>query len=131
MELVVKRRVLIVDDTADIRLMLRYMIERENYEIVAEASNGFEAVERFFEFHPDITIMDIDMPFKTGVQAAREILSQAGDARIIFCSGTARLHDISALNLGKGVAELVRKPFLPAQLYRAMDMQCSCEMNAM
>lgn len=119
-----KRRVLIVDDTPDIRLMLRYIIEKENYEIVAEAANGVEAVERYFEHHPDITIMDIDMPFKTGVQAAREILSQAKNARIIFCSGTGRNHEIKSLDHGAGAPGFVRKPFLPAQLYHAMNMQC-------
>ncbi|GFO69759.1 response regulator [Geomonas limicola] len=119
-----KRRVLIVDDTADIRLMLRYLIERENYEIVAEASDGVEAVEMFFECRPDITIMDVDLPFKSGVQAAREILSRNGEARIIFCSGTAKHQELSGLGAAGELPRFIRKPFLPAQLYSAMDMQC-------
>ena len=115
-----KRRVMIVDDIPDIRLMLRCLIEKENYVIVAEAANGVEAVEQYCEHLPDITIMDIDMPFKTGVQAAREILAHTSDARIIFCSGSMRSnHDIANLELGAG-ARCIRKPFLPAQLYQAM-----------
>jgi two-component system chemotaxis response regulator CheY len=113
---------LIVDDTADIRLMLRYLIERENFEIVAEAANGVEAVECYLEHHPDITIMDIDMPIKTGYQAAREILSYARDARIIFCSGTSRNHDFDALNQKGAAPSFIRKPFMPAQLLQAMEM---------
>jgi two-component system, chemotaxis family, chemotaxis protein CheY len=115
-----KRRVLIVDDIPDIRLMLRCIIEKENYEIVAEAANGLEAVEQYCEHLPDITIMDIDMPFKTGVQAAREILAHTSDARIIFCSGTVRIPDIASLELGASARSVVRKPFLPSQLYQAM-----------
>jgi two-component system, chemotaxis family, chemotaxis protein CheY len=102
--------------------MLRYLIEKEDYEIVAEAANGVEAVEQFCEHLPDITIMDVDMPFKTGVQAAREILAHTSDARIIFCSGTVRIPDIASLQLGASVPSVVRKPFLPAQLYQAMSV---------
>jgi two-component system chemotaxis response regulator CheY len=115
-----KRRVLIVDDTADIRMMLRYVIEKENYVIVAEATNGVEAVEQYREHLPDITIMDIDMPYKCGIEAAREILAHTSDARIIFCSGSARTQEIAALGLGTDTRNIVRKPFLPAQLYHAM-----------
>ena len=118
-----KRRVLIVDDIADIRLMLRCLIEKENdFVIVAEAANGEEAVEQYRAHLPDITIMDIDMPYKTGVEAAREILAHTSDAQIIFCSGSLRNHDIAALELGVRARSMVRKPFLPTQLYQAMHM---------
>ena len=118
-----KGRVLIVDDIADIRLMLRCIIEKENYEIVAEAANGDEAVEQYCKHLPDITIMDIDMPFKSGVQAAREILAHSSGARIIFCSGSFRNHDIPALQLGASASAIIHKPFLPDQLYQAMNRQ--------
>jgi|SRR6185369_1160848 len=114
-----KRKVLIVDDVADIRLMLRSIIEREGYQIVGEAANGMEAVELYFEHYPDITIMDIDMPYMTGVEAAQQILSHASDARIVFCTGGTRSREVAALGLSP--VSVVSKPFLPAQLYRAMN----------
>ena len=117
-----KKKVLIVDDVADIRLMLRYIIEKGDYIIVAEAANGIEAVEKYREHRPDITIMDIDMPYKTGVQAAREIRALADSARIIFCSGGLSKYDSSYLDIGAAGHSVVPKPFLPAQLYQAMDM---------
>lgn len=116
-----KRRVLIVDDVADIRLMLRYLIESGDYVIVAEAANGLEAVEKFHEHKPDITIMDIDMPYKSGVEAAREIRAASDDARIIFCSGSVASHGVPG-DLGIGNDSVIRKPFLPSQLYQAMAM---------
>jgi len=88
--------------------------------IVAEAADGVEAVEQYCEHQPDITIMDIDMPFKDGVQAAREILAHSNDARIILCSGGMRNYDISSLEMGANVECIIRKPFLPSQLYQAM-----------
>jgi len=120
--LIVKRRVLIVDDVADMRLMLRCIIEKEDYLIVAEAANGVEAVEQYCEHLPDITIMDIEMPFKNGVQAAREILAHTSDARIIFCSGSIRNQDLASLDLGTSVSSVISKPFLPSQLYQAMNV---------
>jgi two-component system, chemotaxis family, chemotaxis protein CheY len=112
-------RVLIVDDVADIRVMLRYMMEKEDYEIVAEAANGVEAVEKYRQYLPDITIMDIEMPYKTGVEAAREIRELSSDARIIFCSGCiTKSNDFQELGL-EGHA-VIAKPFLPADLYRAL-----------
>ena len=116
------KRVLIVDDVADIRLMLRYLLENEDYVIVAEAANGVEAVEKYREFTPDITIMDIDMPFKTGVEAAREIRSFAGDARIIFCSGGISKYETNPVHLQMEGMSLIPKPFHPEQLHRAMSM---------
>ena len=118
-----KRRVMIVDDVADIRLMLRYIIEKENFVVVAEAANGVEAVEKYLEHLPDITIMDIDMPYKTGVEAAREIRALAGTARIIFCSGGISRYETAPVELSMDGYSVVRKPFMPAQLYKAMNMQ--------
>ena len=117
-----KRKVLIVDDAADIRLMLRHMLEREDYVIVAEAANGVEAVEKYHEHHPDITVMDIDMPFKSGVEAAREIRATASDARIILCSGAMAKHEAASAALGIGKGCMLAKPFMPAQLYQALAM---------
>lgn len=115
-----KRKVLIVDDAADIRLMLRFIIEREDYEIVAEAANGFEAVEKYREHNPDITLMDIEMPFKTGIEAAREITEFASDARIIFCSAGVSKGEPLSWDMMDG-HPLVRKPFLPSQLYAVLN----------
>lgn len=115
-----KGRVLIVDDVPDIRLMLRYMIERANYEIVAEATNGIEAVEKYRQYLPDITVMDVEMPFKTGVEAAEEIRAFCESARIIFCSASFSSGAPQLNQLAREGHTLIPKPFLPAQLYEAL-----------
>lgn len=114
------RRVLIVDDVEDVRLMLRYMMEKEGYVIVAEAADGIEAVEKYREHLPDITIMDIDMPYKTGVEAAREIRELNDSSRIIFCSGGVSKYDATPVEI-RSVGTFLRKPFLPSQLYQALS----------
>jgi len=115
-----RRRVLIVDDVEDIRVMLRYMIEKEGHVIVGEAANGVEAIEQYLEHLPDITIMDIDMPFMGGVEAAREIRDLGGASRIIFCSGGISKYGNTPAELEMNGNSLLRKPFLPAQLYKAL-----------
>lgn len=117
-----KQRVLIVDDVADIRLMLRYIIEKGNYVVVAEAANGIEAVEMYREHLPDITIMDIDMPYKTGVEAAREIREIADDSRIIFCSCGVEKYETALRELSLQGHSVIPKPFLTSQLYQAMAL---------
>ncbi|WP_129126207.1 response regulator [Geomonas oryzae] len=115
-----KRRVLIVDDVEDIRLMLRFMMEREGYDVVAEAANGAEAVEQYRRHSPDITIMDIDMPVMTGVEAARVIRAMGGSSRIVFCTGGYSKFETPPQELHTEGNMLLRKPFLPAQLFQAL-----------
>lgn len=114
------QRVMIVDDLPDIRLMLRLIIEMKSKEIVAEATNGAEAVRKYLEHKPDITIMDIDMPVKNGIDASREILAMNRNARIIICSGGVVNREIVVLLEDMGVTRIINKPFKLAQLWEAM-----------
>ncbi len=61
------KRVLITDDAAFMREMLREIIAEGGYEVVAEAADGVEALERFNEHHPDVVTLDIVMPGKSGL----------------------------------------------------------------
>jgi DNA-binding NarL/FixJ family response regulator len=79
-----KVRILAVDDHALIRTGLSASLGAEvGMEVVAEASNGEEAIERYREFRPDIVLMDLSMPIMDGLAATRAILDEYPDARII------------------------------------------------
>jgi two-component system chemotaxis response regulator CheY len=67
------KRVLIVDDAAFMRMSIRNMLEKNNYEVVGEAENGAIGVKKFLELSPDIVTMDVTMPEMDGIQALREI----------------------------------------------------------
>ncbi len=69
-----KRTVLIADDAAFMRMMLKDILTRAKYEVVGEAANGKEAVELQCQLRPDLTLLDISMPEKDGQQALKEIL---------------------------------------------------------
>ena len=81
-----KIRVLIVDDAIFMRNMIKDIFSDGQYEIVGEAANGVEAVEKYKETKPDLITMDIVMPFKSGIEATREIIKYDKDALIIMCS---------------------------------------------
>jgi len=65
--------VLLADDHPIVRDGLRAILEREGFKVVAEASNGREALELAEKFHPDVAVMDLSMPLLNGIDAAREI----------------------------------------------------------
>lgn len=67
------KRILIVDDAAFMRMMLKDIITKNGYEVAGEAENGLKAVELYKELKPDLVMMDITMPEMDGIQAVREI----------------------------------------------------------
>ena len=82
------RKVLIVDDNADLRLLTRLSVEDTNCEVVGEASNGAEAVELAEELHPDVVVMDMKMPVMDGVEATRALKYRFPDLEIIIFSAS-------------------------------------------
>ena len=79
-------RVLIVDDALFMRNMLKDIFVRAGHEVVGEAGNGVEAVEKYRELKPDLVTMDIVMPLKSGIEALQEITAEDTEACIIMCS---------------------------------------------
>jgi DNA-binding NarL/FixJ family response regulator len=83
-------RILVADDHGIVRSGIRLLLERQNdLHVVAEASDGVEAVEQALAVRPDLCILDVGMPRLTGLQAAREIRSHLPDARVLMLS----MHD--------------------------------------
>jgi len=102
--------VLIAEDASSTRMALKLMLDVHGYEVVAEAADGVEAVEMFMEHHPDVVLMDIAMPRKHGIDAIREILSEAPSARIIVLTAlysTEKRQEV----LEAGAHAVITKPF--------------------
>ena len=103
-------KVLIVDDAVFMRNTLKEIFTNNEYEVVGEASNGVEAVEKYKDLKPDLTTMDIVMPFKNGIQATREILSEDPEATIVICSALGQ-ESLVTEAIESGATDFIVKPF--------------------
>ncbi len=104
------QRVLIVDDAAFIREVLTQILLKNGFEIAGEATNGQEAVELAQQTRPDLIIMDIVMPEKSGIQATQEILETSPRVPIIACS-TEGSETMVMKAMAAGCVDFVVKPF--------------------
>jgi two-component system chemotaxis response regulator CheY len=108
--LAMKKRILVVDDAAIIRLMLSKIIVSDEYEVVGEAGNGTEAVQKYEELRPDLVTMDITMPDMDGIQAVKEIKKIDPNAKIVMCSAMGqKMMVLEAIEAG--AASFIVKPF--------------------
>lgn len=113
-------RVLIVDDAAFMRKLLTDALVSGGHEVVGEAGNGIEAVERWQELRPELTTLDITMPEKDGLAALAEIMSLDPSAKVIMCSALGQEGKVlEAVKLG--AKDFVVKPFQPPRVLEAVD----------
>jgi DNA-binding NarL/FixJ family response regulator len=113
-------RVLVADDQSMVRAGFRMLLAgEEDIEVVAEASNGLEAVDKAARFRPSVILMDIRMPELDGLQATRRILAADGDARILVLT-TFDLDEYVYEALRAGATGFVLKDDSPEQLIDAI-----------
>jgi DNA-binding NarL/FixJ family response regulator len=115
-------RVLVADDQSMVRAGFRMLLSgEEDIEVVAEASNGLEAVEKADRFRPDVILMDIRMPELDGLEATRRILGTDGGARILVLT-TFDLDEYVYEALRAGASGFVLKDDPPEQLLAAIHV---------
>jgi two-component system chemotaxis response regulator CheY len=112
-------RIMVVDDAAFMRKMLTDALAGGGHEIVGEAANGLEAVERYREVRPDVTTLDITMPEKDGLDALLEILAYDPSARIVMCSALGQESKVLEA-IKSGAKDFVVKPFQPERVLAAV-----------
>ena len=105
-------RILVADDASFMRQMIREILEAEGHEVVAEASDGIQAVEEFKKHHPDLVTMDIVMPRRSGIDAVRAIVAIDGTARVVMCSALGQ-ETLVTEALQAGARDFIVKPFKP------------------
>jgi two-component system chemotaxis response regulator CheY len=109
-----RMRVLIADDQKSVGTSLAEMVRRCQHEVVEVVSSGLEAIHAYGRHHPDVVLMDYQMPKLNGVTACRNIMAKYPDARVILVSGTAR--EIA----GSGALAILVKPVKLDALYGAL-----------
>lgn len=114
--------ILIVEDEAQLREVLRVTLERANYRVIA-AENGNVGIRRYRESRPDLILTDMLLPGTDGVELLRAIRQIDPEARMIAMSGGGQAAEIKFLELTKefGAVESLAKPFRKAQLLSAVE----------
>jgi two-component system chemotaxis response regulator CheY len=112
--------VLIADDAAFMRMMIKNILTEAGYEIAGEAENGAVAVTKYKELKPDLTTMDITMPEMDGLAALKEIRSADPAARVVMCSAMGQ-QSMVIESIQAGAKDFIVKPFQPDRVLEAIQ----------
>ena len=104
------KNILICDDAAFMRMMIKDILTKNGYNVAGEAENGLKAVEKFKEVNPDLVLMDITMPEMDGIQALKEIKKIDGGAKVIMCSAMGQQSMVIEA-IQAGAKDFIVKPF--------------------
>ena len=103
-------RVLVVDDAMFMRMMLKDILSKNGYEVVGEAANGREAIEKYIELRPDLVLLDITMPEMDGLTALKEIKHIDPQAVVVVCSAMGQQNMVIEA-IQNGALDFIVKPF--------------------
>ena len=112
--------VLIADDAAFMRMMIKNILTDAGYEIVGEAENGAVAVAKYRELKPDLITMDITMPEMDGLTALKEIRGEDPTARVVMCSAMGQ-QSMVIESIQAGARDFIVKPFQPERVLEAIQ----------
>lgn len=113
-------RVLVVDDAAFMRIMIRDILESAGNEVVAEGKNGEEAVMLYRSLKPDVVTMDITMPVMDGIDALKEIRKVDAGAKVVMCSAMGQ-QDMVINAIQSGANDFLVKPFQKERVIEAIS----------
>jgi len=113
-------RILVVDDALFMRTVIGDALTAAGHQVIGEASDGVEAIQKFHDLRPELTTLDITMPNKDGLSALAEILAIDPGARVVMCSA---LHQESKVlqSIRLGARDFVVKPVEPGRLLEAVE----------
>ena len=112
-------RILVVDDAAFMRMMVKDILSKNGYEVVGEAENGLKAVEKWQELKPDLTTMDITMPEMDGIQSLKKIREKDPNALVIMCSAMGQQAMVIEA-IQSGAKDFIVKPFQAERVLEAV-----------
>ena len=113
------KNILICDDAAFMRMMIKDILTKNGYTVAGEAENGAKAVEKYAELHPDLVLMDITMPEMDGIQALKKIKESHPQASVIMCSAMGQQAMVIEA-IQSGAKDFIVKPFQADRVLEAV-----------
>ena len=114
------KTVMLVDDANFMRMTIKKMLEKSNYEVIGEAENGAMGVELYKELQPDIVTMDITMPEMSGIDALKKIKAFDPKAKVIMVTAMGQEGMVREA-IKSGAKNYIVKPFTEEQLFKVLD----------
>lgn len=113
------KNILIVDDAAFMRMMIKDILTKNGYNVVGEAENGLKAIDKYNEVKPDLVLMDITMPELDGIGALKKIKENDSDAKVIMCSAMGQQAMVIE-SIQAGAKDFIVKPFQADRVIEAV-----------
>lgn len=113
------KNILICDDAAFMRMMIKDILTKNGYNVVGEAENGAKGVEKYNELKPDLVLMDITMPELDGIQALKKIKEMDSSATVIMCSAMGQQAMVIE-SIQAGAKDFIVKPFQADRVLEAV-----------
>ena len=113
------KNILICDDAAFMRMMIKDILTKNGYIVAGEAENGVKALEKYNELKPDLVLMDITMPEKDGIQALKDIKAADSSAQVIMCSAMGQQAMVIE-SIQAGAKDFIVKPFQADRVLEAV-----------
>jgi two-component system, chemotaxis family, chemotaxis protein CheY len=114
------KKIMLVDDTKFMRMMLANILKPKGYEIIAEAGDGLEAVDKYKQCKPDLVTMDIVMPHMDGIEAVRNIVSSDSAAKVIMVTAVGQDSKVKEA-IEAGARGYIVKPFQAPQVIEEVE----------
>ena len=113
------KNILVCDDAAFMRMMIKDILTKNGYTVAGEAENGIKAVEKYIELKPDLVLMDITMPEMDGIQALKKIKEADAAASVIMCSAMGQQAMVIE-SIQSGAKDFIVKPFQADRVIEAV-----------
>ena len=113
------KNILICDDAAFMRMMIKDILTKNGYNVIGEAENGLKAVEKYNELKPDLVLMDITIPEMDGIQALNNIKAADAGAMVIMCSAMGQQAMVIE-SIQAGAKDFIVKPFQADRVLEAV-----------
>ena len=114
------KNILICDDAAFMRMMIKDILTKNGYNVAGEAENGAKAVEKYAELKPDLVLMDITMPEMDGIEALKKIKASDPSASVIMCSAMGQQAMVIE-SIQSGAKDFIVKPFQADRVIEAVQ----------
>lgn len=112
--------IMIADDAMFMRRVIKRALTQGGYEEFIEAENGAEAIEQYKRYRPDLVLLDITMPGRSGMEALDDILNENPEAKVIMCSAVGQEVVITQA-IRRGALDFIIKPFKDEELLRLVE----------